>query len=215
MYGSLIPPTNQVRNLGPVFDKHLTMRAQVNSICRIAFVHLRNIGRVRGVLSQEATQRLVHAFITSRVDCCNPLRCGVSQSLTDKLQRMLNSAARTVTITPKFAHMTHVCGELHWLLCLPVRAARSWSSRTKPCTASLRTISAVCARWYQSDRALSALAQQSAECAQDKTQDIRTGSFPTQHPFCETCCAQPLAGHHSWLRLRPELKTLLFDKSYI
>ena len=27
-----------------------------------------------------------------------------------------------------------------------------------------------------------------------------------QHPFCGTCCPQPLAGHHPWLHSRPELR---------
>ena len=49
--GSLILPTNEVLNLGVVFNKHLNMRAQVNSVCRSAYVHLRNIGWVRSVLS--------------------------------------------------------------------------------------------------------------------------------------------------------------------
>ena len=43
---SLIPSTNQVRNLCIVFHKHLNMQVQVNSICRSTYVHLRNIGRV-------------------------------------------------------------------------------------------------------------------------------------------------------------------------
>ena len=112
---SLIPPTNRAGNLGVVFDKHLNMRVQVNIICRSAYVHLRNIGRVCSVMSQEATQKLIQAFITSRVDCCNALLYGVSQCITDKLQGILNSAARILTLTPKLAHMTPVFRELHWL----------------------------------------------------------------------------------------------------
>ena len=53
---------------------------------------------------------LVHAFVASRVDYCGSL-------LTDKLQRVLNSAARIVSNTLKFDRgLTHFRrSQLHWL----------------------------------------------------------------------------------------------------
>ena len=113
---SLILPTNQVHNLGIVFKEHLNMQAEINSICHSVYLHLCNIGQVCSVLSQEVTQRLIHAFITSYVDCCNTLLDKVSQSLTDKLQWILNSAARILILAyTQVAHMTPVCRELYWL----------------------------------------------------------------------------------------------------
>ena len=105
-----------MRNLDVVFDKHLNTRAQVNSICRSAHAHLCNTGRVRSVLSQEATQRLIDAFITPHVDCCkrSPLRSqpvSQGQAAADPEQCRQNPD----TLTPKFVHMTPVCRELHWL----------------------------------------------------------------------------------------------------
>ena len=47
----------------------------------------------------ESAATLVHAFVTSRVDYCNAILVGSSKSITDKLQRVMNAAARVVTDT--------------------------------------------------------------------------------------------------------------------
>ena len=66
-------------------------------------------------LTLEATQTLVHAFITSNLDYCNALFYGMPQYLTDKLQRVQNAAARVVMLIPKFDHISGVICDLHWL----------------------------------------------------------------------------------------------------
>ena len=58
--------------------------------------------------SPRSLTRLVHAFITSRVDYCSSLLIGAPKKMTDKLQRVLNSAARIVSNTRKFDRgLTH------------------------------------------------------------------------------------------------------------
>ena len=55
--------------------------------------------------------------IASRVDFCNAILAGSPRSMTDKLQRLMNAAARLVTGTHKFVHglsrLLH--DDLHWL----------------------------------------------------------------------------------------------------
>ena len=59
----------------------------------------------------------MHAFVTSRVDYCNVVCAGAPKTVTDKLQRVLNAAARVVSDTRKFdlglTSLLH--DELHWL----------------------------------------------------------------------------------------------------
>jgi len=59
----------------------------------------------------------VHAFITSCIDSCNTVLAGSPRTITDRLQRLLNAAARVVSNTGKFdqgsTHLLH--SELHWL----------------------------------------------------------------------------------------------------
>jgi len=51
------------------------------------------------------------------VDYCNAVLAGASQSITDKLQRVLNADTRIVTDTSKYdrslSHLLHAV--LHWL----------------------------------------------------------------------------------------------------
>ncbi len=79
------------------------------------FISLYRLRRIRKYLSSDATQTLVHAFITSNSDYCNSLFHGMPQYLVDKLQRIQNAAARIVKLVPKFDHITPVMIELHWL----------------------------------------------------------------------------------------------------
>jgi hypothetical protein len=66
----------------------------------------------------DATKRLVLAFVGGRIDCCNSLLAGISDSLIWRLQLVQNAAARLVTRLRKFDHVTPTLRDLHWL---PVR----------------------------------------------------------------------------------------------
>ena len=93
----------------------MTMQSQINSITKSGFYHLRNISRIRKCLSKEACITLVHAFVSSRLDYCNILLNGVPDCHIKKLQGLQNAAARLVTFTRKFDHITPILYELHWL----------------------------------------------------------------------------------------------------
>jgi len=58
-----------------------------------------------------------HVFVSSRVDYCNAIFVGSPKNVTDKLQRVLNAAARIVSGTRKYDHgLTDLMhNELHWL----------------------------------------------------------------------------------------------------
>ena len=63
-------------------------------------------------------EKNIHAFITTRLDYCNALYLGVSQSGLQRLQLVQNAAARLLTGTRRRDHITPVLSTLHWL---PVR----------------------------------------------------------------------------------------------
>ena len=54
-------------------------------------------------------------MITCRIDYCNSLLCGLPDNSLNKLQRVQNAAARLITGTAKFSHITPVLRTLHWL----------------------------------------------------------------------------------------------------
>ena len=62
------------------------------------FYQLRQLRSVRqSRLDTESITTLIHAFVSSRVDYCCSLLIGSPRSVTDKLQRVLNAAARVIT----------------------------------------------------------------------------------------------------------------------
>ena len=60
-------------------------------------------------------QTLFHAFITSKLDNYNSLLYGLPKFLSDRLQTVQNCAARLVTGSKKYDHVTPLMKQLHWL----------------------------------------------------------------------------------------------------
>ncbi len=68
-------------------------------------------------------EKLVHAFITSRSDYCNALLAGCPAFSINKLQIVQNAAARVLTRSRKYYHITPILQSLHWL---PIKFGSSY-----------------------------------------------------------------------------------------
>ena len=110
-----IPLSESCRNLGVIFDPSLSMSSHISSVCRSARYYLRNLGVIRRYLTRSATEKIVHAFISSRFDFGNALLFQLPQIQLTRLQRLQNAAARIITLTKKKDHITPVLYSLHWL----------------------------------------------------------------------------------------------------
>ena len=109
-----ITPKTEVRDLGVLIDKHLS---QINNVCKSAFYAwaLNNIRKIRKYLDSHSTERLIHVFISSRIDNCNSLYSGLPVAEIEKLQRVQNAAARLLTGSKRTEHITPTLRNLHWL----------------------------------------------------------------------------------------------------
>ena len=112
---SQISSSPKVRDLGVIFDNCLSLDAHISNICRSTHFHLRNIGRIRTLLTFHATAQLIHALITTRLDFCNSILYNLPNNKIERLQRIQNQAARMLTRSPRRNHITPVLRELHWL----------------------------------------------------------------------------------------------------
>lgn len=61
---------------------------------------------IASISSQTDSEKLVHAFISSRIDYCNALFARLSKSSVGWLQLIHNAAARILTGTRKCHHIT-------------------------------------------------------------------------------------------------------------
>jgi len=109
--------SDQVRVLGVTMSSDLSLDKHVANVCATCFYWLRQLRRVRRSLDAESAATLVHAFVTSRVDYCNTILAGASKYITDKLQRVMNAAARVVSDSRKYDRgLTSLLHDkLHWL----------------------------------------------------------------------------------------------------
>ena len=112
---SNIKISSSVCNLGIVMDKNLTMLNQISNTCKKSFFQLRKIRQLRKYLDENTTHSLTHALISSTIDYCNSLYYNLPNAQLKKLQTVQNTAARTISYTPKFSHITPVLKQLHWL----------------------------------------------------------------------------------------------------
>ena len=112
---SSIEPAQKVKNIGAIFDQYMTMTDHINNLARSANYHLKRISKTRKYLTQDAASKLIHAFVSSRLDYANALLGGVPACHLQKLQKIQNTAARILALVPRRQHIQPILRELHWL----------------------------------------------------------------------------------------------------
>ena len=112
---STIKFSDNVRNLGILIDSHLDMSSQINSLARTCNYHIRQLGKIRPFIDENAAKTIASATIMSRLDYCNSILWGLPSYQLNKLQKIQNTAARIVKRVGFREHITPVLKELHWL----------------------------------------------------------------------------------------------------
>src|SRR4029434_1648058 len=68
--GISLTSKTSLKNLGVTINQDLLFDSHIKQISKTSFFHLRNIAKIRKVLSLQDAEKLIHAFITSRLDYC-------------------------------------------------------------------------------------------------------------------------------------------------
>ena len=112
---STIVPSDSARNIGVILDSTFSLDSHIIELCKTAFYHLRTLSKIRRYLSYDTTKVLINAFVISRLDNCNSLMYGLPKYLIDRVQHVFNCAAKLITLSKKYDHVTPLLIELHWL----------------------------------------------------------------------------------------------------
>ena len=106
---SVIVQSSKVPDLVVIFDQFLNINDYISGVCRSTHFPLRNIGKIRHLLSYDACAQHIHALILIRLDYCN--------SLLYNLPVVLHGDRRYRTRqqkTPRCDHVSEVLVSLHW-----------------------------------------------------------------------------------------------------
>ena len=105
-----------VKLLGLHIDTYLDFDYHVNQLTSSCIFHLKNISKIARYLSQPDLEKLIHAFVCSKLDYCNSVLYGIKSSTMLKLQAVQNKAARIVLRLPARSSVTDdMLMDLHWL----------------------------------------------------------------------------------------------------
>ena len=115
---SSVPVVDTARNIGVTFDKFHMFNHHIKSTCNAIYHHLRRIRSIRKYLKKNTCHTLIHAVLSTKLDYGNALLFGLPDNSISFLQRAQNTAARIITRSKKFTHISPILQDLHWL---PVR----------------------------------------------------------------------------------------------
>ena len=113
--GVILSPTKSARNLGVVFDSNFTLSEHISSVSKSCFYHIRDLRRLRNTINLPTARTIAASIIHSKLDYCNSLFLNLPISQTNRLQLVINAAARAITKTPKLHHISPILKSLHWL----------------------------------------------------------------------------------------------------
>ena len=85
-----VSPSSKVRDLGVFFDQYITFHDHISGICKSTHFHLRGIGRIRNLLTFDATAQLIHALIQRLLDT-DSLHCDIKMAAAWTVQYTTHS----------------------------------------------------------------------------------------------------------------------------
>ena len=108
-------PTDHVKNLGVVFDKHLTWDTHVDAVSRRCTGTLLGLAHVRHAVPRGVTTTLVTALVLSQLRYCVSVYGNGSKKNAAKIQKILNFAAKVIFGRKKHDHASDLLKRLGWL----------------------------------------------------------------------------------------------------
>ena len=113
IHNSLHDTSHSARNLGFIFDEHLS--DQITSLSKACYYNICQLRCMQPYLDSSTTCTIATSIVHSKLAYCNSLHYKVPNSQLSHLQQIQNSLAHTVVKAPKSYHITPMLRSLHWL----------------------------------------------------------------------------------------------------
>ena len=97
---------NGKSNLGVYLDSDMSMHTHVTWLVGSCYGVLRQLRSICRSLPRSALTTLVTSFIMSKVDYCNAVLAGLPQRELDRVQSVVNTAARLSADARRYDHVT-------------------------------------------------------------------------------------------------------------
>ena len=209
-----VTTTDVAKSLGILMDTHLSPDKEIESRCRIMLYHLRRIRSIRRFVTQSACEKLIHALVSSRLDYANAILVGLSKKKINRLQMIQNMAARVVTNSRKYDHITPILISLHWL---PVKYRIDF----KILTLTFKIIQGNAPEYMCdlislrcSDRRTRSSTRPLLVVPKSRTKTFGDRAFSVASPRLWNVLPPTIQCEHNYERFKRNLKTHLFKQAY-
>ena len=105
---------NSTKTLGLTLDENLTWKNHVEDISKKISSGIGALKRVRGLIDQETAIKAYKGFIEPYFSYCVPVWDGLGATLSDRLQKLQNRAARVITRSTYVISSSYLLDELQW-----------------------------------------------------------------------------------------------------
>jgi len=115
IHNCLLSTTQSARNLGFIFDEHLSFSYQISTLSQSCYYHIRQLRCIHPCLDFKTASTIATSIVHSKLDYCNSFYYNLPKSQINPLQLIQNSLAHAVVKARKFCHITPILHSLHWL----------------------------------------------------------------------------------------------------
>ena len=122
LLGKDLALTSSAKDLGVVLDPQLTFDDHVLKTTSSCMSSLAQISRVKHVLDRNQLVTVINALVFSKLLYCSTVWSNTSNKNICRLQSVQNFAARIITGTRKFDHITPALRDLRWF---PIKSCSS------------------------------------------------------------------------------------------
>ena len=113
--GTSIKTSENLRNLGVIFDKNMNWDKHIFELRRRCYATLKHLYLFKNFLSVKAKQLLTESLVLSKLDYCDTVYSGINIDLATQLQKIMNSCLRYIYNARKREHITPLLFKAGWL----------------------------------------------------------------------------------------------------